>query len=338
MLGVFTSGSTSDATWAGDGVMPLADALVAAYGFGEPPHCERLVRISNDLVRIVTSGGILWLKLANKVVRSLEDLESEAEVAAGLAARGLAVAAPVLRVDGRYVGTLDLREGRCSAVLFHDAPGEQFEAAAPAQAEALGALIAQIHLASPVVGADRRWMIDAETLATRPLGWIGPWLVQAGRDVDELTALSDEMAARVWTRDGTTLVPSGLCHGDLQLENARFLGDAPTLFDFEVCGVGPCVYDLACYWRKRVALAPPDTPGPEDEWKALLRGYARVRPLAADELHAVPPLATLRAIWTMALPASPQARWGHDWLVDPEYFAAHLDMIQQLADAARDEL
>jgi Ser/Thr protein kinase RdoA (MazF antagonist) len=319
-------------------VVPLADALVATYGFGEPPDCERLVRSSNDLVRIATSGGTFWLKLANKVVRPLDDLESEAEVAADLAARRLAVAAPVLRVDGRYVGTLDLREGRCSAVLFHDAPGEELEAAAPAQAEALGALIAKIHIASPVVGAERRWTIDAETLATRPLGWIAPWLLQAGRDVDALTALSDEMGARIWTRDGTTLLPSGLCHGDLQLENARFVGDAPTLFDFEVCGVGPCVYDLACYWRKRVALAPPDTPRPEDEWKALLRGYARVRSLAAAELRAVPPLATLRAIWTMALPASPQARWGHDWLVDPDYFAAHLDMIQRLADAARDDL
>lgn len=318
--------------------MPLADALVAAYGFEEPLHCERLVRISNDLVRIVTSGGTFWLKLANKVVRSLEDLESEAEVAAGLAARRLAVAAPVLRVDGRYVGTLDLREGPCSAVLFHDAPGEELEAAAPAQAEALGALIARIHLASPVAGAERRWTIDAETLATRPLGWIGPWLLQAGRDLDELTALTDEMAARVWTRDGTSLLPSGLCHGDLQLENARFVGDAPTLFDFEVCGVGPCTYDLACYWRNRVALAPPDAPRPEDEWKALLRGYARVRPLAAVELRAVPRLATLRAIWTMALPASPEARWGQAWLVDPEYFAAHLEMIERLADAAREQL
>ncbi len=165
-----------------------------------------------------------------------------------------------------------------------------------------------------------------------------PWLLQAGRDVDALTALSDEMGARIWTRDGTTLLPSGLCHGDLQLQNARFVGDAPTLFDFEVCGVGPCVYDLACYWRKPVALAPPDTPKPEDEWKALLRGYARVRSLAAGELRAVPPLATLRAIWTMALPASPQATWGHDWLVDPDYFAAHLDMIQRLAEAARNDL
>jgi Ser/Thr protein kinase RdoA (MazF antagonist) len=73
-------------------VVPLADALVATYGFGEPPDCERLVRSSNDLVRIVTSGGTFWLKLANKVVRPLDDLESEEEVAAGLAARRLAVA------------------------------------------------------------------------------------------------------------------------------------------------------------------------------------------------------------------------------------------------------
>jgi hypothetical protein len=60
---------------------------------------------------------------------------------------------------------------------FQNAPGAAFEAATAAQAEALGALVARIHLPSLVAGAERRWTIDAETLAMRPLGWIGPWLV-----------------------------------------------------------------------------------------------------------------------------------------------------------------
>jgi Ser/Thr protein kinase RdoA (MazF antagonist) len=168
-----------------------------------------------------------------------------------------------------------------------------------------------------------------------PLGWIRPWLRRTAHDVDALDALAGEMIARVWQRDGSTPLPSGLCHGDLHLENVRFDGAAPTLFDFEAGGIGPCAYDLACYWRKRVALAPPGEEPLYAEWDALLRGYTRVRALAPSELHAIPALATLRAIWTMALPASPHARWGRDWLIDPEYFDAHLAMIARCADSAR---
>ncbi len=312
--------------------MPLADALAATYGFEDPPHCERVVRVSNDLVRVVTSDGTFWLKVANKTRRPLDDLEAEAEIVAGLADRGLAVAAPVLRADGRHAGAIELPEGPCSAVRFREAAGRTLEAATVAQEEALGALVAKVHLASHVAGAARRWTIDAASLATTPLGWVRPSLRQAAMDVDGLDALASEMAALV--PHGTSL-PTGLCHGDLQLENLRFDGDAPTLFDFEACGVGPCAYDLACYWRKRIALTPPDMMRPEAEWNAFLGGYARVRPLAEAELRALPALATLRAIWTMALPASPHARWGHDWLSDAEYFAAHIEMIANLAECAR---
>jgi Ser/Thr protein kinase RdoA (MazF antagonist) len=313
---------------------PLVSAVAAAYGFGGTLHCEPIVRISNDLVRVVTSGDVYWLKLANKTVRRLDELETESEIVAGLAARGFAVAAPVRRADGRYAGALGLPDEPCPAVLFRDAPGIEVEVATVAQAESLGALLAQIHLAHHVPGVAHRWKIDAEALATTPLGWVRPWLLQTGCAPDTLDDLADEMIAQAWPRDGTTL-PTGLCHGDLHLENVRFDGAAPTLFDFEACGIGPCAYDLACYWRKHVALLPPDEPPRYDEWHALLRGYARVRPLSPVELRAVPALAALRAIWVMALPASPHALWGRDWLVDAEYFEAHLAMIARLAHTAR---
>ncbi len=318
--------------------MPLAAALATAYRFDETPRCERVVRIANDVARVLVSGRAYWLKLSNKTVRPLDELEAEAEIVAGLAARGLGVAAPVRRADGCYAGTLELPEGPCPAVLFDEAPGVEVAAATAAQAEALGRSIARLHLAHDVPGAARRDRIDGDALATGPLGWVQPWLRQArgaGAPV-ALEALAAEMSARAWPPGATAPLPDGLCHGDLQLDNVRFDGDAPTLFDFEACGVGPCAYDLACYWRKHIALTPAGEAPPRAEWDALLRGYASVRPLAPAELRAVPALATLRAIWVMALPASPRARWGRDWLIDPEYFAAHLAMLAHLADAARD--
>jgi len=94
-------------------------------------------------------------------------------------------------------------------------------------------------------------------------------------------------------------IRTGLCHGDVQLENVRFDGSQPTLFDLEWCGAGACAYDLACYWRWRVELGPADDEPPRAEWQALLRGYEQIREIAPAELRAIPALATLRAVWVI---------------------------------------
>ena len=70
-----------------------------------------------------------------------------------VAARGLGVAAPVRRADGRYAGTLKLPGGPCSAVLSREAAEVEGAAVTVAQAEALGRSIARLHLAHDVPGA-----------------------------------------------------------------------------------------------------------------------------------------------------------------------------------------
>jgi homoserine kinase type II len=238
----------------------------------------------------------------------------------------------VRRCDGRYAGTI----GGSPALLFDEAPGIEVEAPSPAQAEALGALLARLH-ATAAAAANRRWHIDAEALAAAPLRVVEAWLERAGRDATwcaELAELAAEMIAIAWP-NGTSL-PLGQCHGDVQPENVRFDGVRPALLDLEACGTGPCAYDLACYWRKRIGLAPVNVEPPHAEWDALLRGYEQVRALTPAERRAIPALAALRAIWVMALPAAPGTTWGQDWLLDPEYIEAHVAMIERFARVARD--
>jgi hypothetical protein len=172
--------------------MTLTAAIAKAYGFDDDLRCRRVERISNDVVEVVTSRRAFWLKLANKTLRSLDELEAEAEVVADLAARGLAVAPPVRRADGHHAGTIELPEGPCSGVLYHEAPGIAVEAPTVMQMALLGALVAKLHL---VRLPARCAKIDVETLVRRPLGWIRPWLRQAACDADALDALAGEMSA-----------------------------------------------------------------------------------------------------------------------------------------------
>lgn len=329
----------------------LGAAVAAAYPIAPIRGCAWVERVASQLARIETASCVYWLKL-DGYRRGIDELEAEAEVAAALAGRSLSVAAPVARRDGRYAGAIALPGGPQLALLFDEAPGEEVAAPSVAQAEALGALLARVHAATDIPAAARRWRIDADSLAREPLRAVEHWLARAGGDADAvreaarrcaaLAGLVDELAAIIAPAAltgpipvGADALPVGLCHGDVQPENVRFDGDRPTLFDLEACGVGPCAYDLACYWRQRLGRASDGADPPHAEWRALVRGYERVRLLSPAERRAIPALAALRAVWVMALPAAPGATWGQDWLLDPEYLDAHLAMIERLAAAAR---
>lgn len=311
----------------------LGKAVGSAYTLGPIRSCVRFDRVASSVARVETAEHAYWLKLITRSVRDLDTLESEAEIATELAEGRVHVARAVRRRDGRYAGTLTVAEGVVPALLFFESPGTEVEAPSLAQAEALGILLGRFH-AVAVSAADRRWRIDGEALGKAPLRAIEAWLQRAdgdtARDITRrLAKLVDTMIEIAWP--GGASLPTGLCHGDVQLENVRFDDATPTLFDLECCGIGPCAYDLACYWRKRLGLASVDTDPPIAEWEALLRGYEQTRVLTPSERQAIPALATLRAVWVMALPAKPGTTWGQNWLLDPEYIDAHVAMIERLA-------
>lgn len=318
----------------------LGAAVASAYRIGPIHSCVRFDRVASSVARLSIGDRVYWLKLITQTHRDLDLLESEAEIASELAERGLRVAPAVRRRDGRYAGMLALPGGAVPALLFDEAIGSEVEEPTADQAEALGILLGRFN-ALTVKAMDRRWRIDADALGRAPLRAVDAWLQRAGGDVAreaarkcaDLEKLVDECVDIAWP-DGAAL-PIGLCHGDVQLENVHFDGAQPTLFDLEACGTGPCAYDLACYWRRRSGSTSVDVGPPRAEWEAFLRGYEQTRRLTPSERRAIPALATLRAVWVMALPAAPGTRWGQDWLLDPAYLDAHIGMIERLARAAR---
>jgi Ser/Thr protein kinase RdoA (MazF antagonist) len=260
-------------------------------------------------------------------------VEAEAQLQFQLSDAAGCVARPVRRRDARFMNTLVLDGHVYAGFLSEEAAGIEVSQPTPSQARALGRALARIHQRGDRVLARDRLTIDLNYLAGRPLERLEATVPPAWYGARFLTDLAEELASRARVTAGAPL-PTGFCHGDLHLANLRFDEDRPTLFDFGECGFGPLCYDLACYWRKRLLSAPPQSRW-DEEWCALLDGYSSVRSLTDTEIRAIPALGALRAIWTMARPSLPGCQhWGSDWLRDPEYFRAHLKMIARLAGEA----
>jgi Ser/Thr protein kinase RdoA (MazF antagonist) len=296
--------------------------LTDIYGFTITPNLELFQRpTSSQTIRIIVGNQIYWLRLIENC-STLEQIEDEAKAIQQLYRNGVKVAHPIHRTDGKFVGSF----GDYLAILFANADGIEVKTPTTEQAAALGSLVARIHAFGSALTLPSHRLIDYHFLGEQPLKHVEPYLAERRTELEELRLIAQHMRDQVW-RGKDTELPSGFCHGDVHLENVKFDGTSPTIFDFEACAIGPYVYDVACYWRKLI-LANKNKSIYEKDWEAFLHGYQAVRSLQPHELEAVPALATLRAIWVMALPAQPRVTWATDWLMDTSYFDAHFNMIQ----------
>jgi Ser/Thr protein kinase RdoA (MazF antagonist) len=68
----------------------------------------------------------------------------------------------------------------------------------------------------------------------------------------------------------TQLGSVGFCHGDIRLSNLRVSGEQVVFFDFDDCGIGHQLLDVAAmaFW-----LEVGDQKNPQDLWRAFLEGY-----------------------------------------------------------------
>ncbi|MDN3026056.1 phosphotransferase [Streptomyces sp. S.PB5] len=111
----------------------------------------------------------------------------------------------------------------------------------------------------------------------------------------EVLARAEEKLTRELDAYGRSETVFGLIHGDLRAANLLVAPDAVRLIDFDDCGTGWFLYDLACSLsfvehEPRVA-----------DWVAAwLRGYRSVRPLREEDVRAIPALVMLRRLALVA--------------------------------------
>jgi homoserine kinase type II len=170
---------------------------------------------------------------------------------------------------------------------------------------AVGEALARLHLAGDGFRLKRRNALSVE-------GWRPLFDMCNGRADEVMKGLGAEIAAELdfleahWPKD----LPGGVIHADLFPDNVFFLGDKLSgLIDFYFACNDMLAYDLGIAlnaWCFELDVSLNVTKA-----KALLSGYAAVRPLSKQEIAALPILArgsALRFLLTRL----------YDWLTVPE--------------------
>jgi homoserine kinase type II len=249
-------------------------AIAAAFALGPVTAWSPIAAGTINSNFAVTAGGARWFVRVNEG-KARADVAWEAALCQHLA-RGAPVAVPRATEDG---AAFAVHRGLLVSVFgwlpgAHRAAGE----VTVADARALGAALAQLHIAGADFPGERRAGIY--TPAQISARFAGICAHPAAADpalADALVTLRDELAALAEVADVRAAAPHGFIHGDLFRDNVLFVdGAIAAVLDFEQASWGSRAYDLAVAindWAWDGAVR-------ADLARALVAGYDRISPIA----------------------------------------------------------
>ena len=290
-------------------------AFLGGYDLGRPLSLKGIAEgVENSNFLLHTESGEYLLTLYEKRVDEA-DLPFFLGLMEHLAKRGVNCPQPVRARSGAQIGRL---AGRAAAIVTF-LEGLSVRRPSVEHCGEVGEALARMHAA----GADFR-LTRRNALSIQ--GW--PALFEAARArADEVSpGLARETAAQLealqhlWPK----ALPSGVIHADLFPDNVFFLGDRLSgLIDFYFACNDFLAYDLA------ICLNSWAFEGEAEfnlaKGRAMIEGYAAVRPLSPEEIEALPILArgsALRFMLTRLV----------DWLnVPPGALVKPKDPLEYLA-------
>jgi homoserine kinase type II len=267
-------------------------ALLAPYGVGALVSAKGIAEgVSNSNWLIDTAGtdgsGARFILTMYEFRIEIADLPYFLGLLDHLAARGCPVPRTIHDADGALYRVIETPRGEKALALIEFLPGVSLGEPTAGQARAVGAALAEMHLAAADYPAMREngmglaeWQRLADACGAQGLASIDPAL--AACVAEHLPRL-----ARDWPRD----LPRSVIHADLFPDNVLMQGDTVTgLIDFYFACNDITAYDLAvthaawCFDPTGAHFLP-------DLSAALVAGYESVRPLSEAERAALPLLA-----------------------------------------------
>lgn len=297
----------------------LAELALQRYAPAFQGQLTLLCRSENATYRLDAAGRRYALRIHRPGYHRREEIACELLWLEALGREGISVPLPVAGADGEAVQTVTLADGTVrNVVLFHWLDGEMPTTDVGADEFAqLGEVTARLHQHSrrwPRPASFRRIRWDHDSMVGEQGHW-GRW-----QDAPNLSAADHGVIEETLARVRAALADYGqdeqrygLIHADLRLTNLLLRNGETQVIDFDDCGFGWYLHDLAA--AISFVEHHPSAPQWVEGW---LAGYQRVCPLNDADWAVIPSLLIQRRIQLMAWAGShrqtEQAKsLGDDW-------------------------
>lgn len=287
----------------------LLGHVVSQYKITNPQSCEFWYRGLNDTYKVSADSGNFALRVYRKGWRTLSDINFEMEAIRYLQEKGAKVAFPIERSEGGYVTTVVAPEGEREIVITQFIEGAVLKFEDAEDAATYGKAAADIHaFSSEYKPSHNRYKLDIEHLISEPLASIKPHLTNRPSDWEFLMEFAASLS-KTFIKANSECLDYGFCHGDFHGHNAHDSGSEIVHFDFDCCGFGFRIYDLATFkWSARLRKK-------ENEWwPKFLQGYKSKREIAASDLSYVESFVAMRDLWLFGLHADNTRDLAKGWM------------------------
>ena len=304
----------------------LIDGVISRYELGKIEKCLFWNRGLSDIYLIETRNKSYILKVSHHHWRTKSEIQFELEFLDFLYRQNIPVAKPLKTTTGDLFVTVRAVEGDRYAALFPFAPGEVPQGDLNLdQSTIMGETLSLIHRSAlEFENTTSRSDLNLEYLLNDSLEVIRPYLRHKSQDLEYLEREIVKIEEQLSCLEQTSPLWS-VCWGDPHSGNVHFTHDNQiTLFDFDQCGYGWRVFDIAKFLQ--VSLNAGIKRQVRD---AFLAGYQKVQKLTEPELVSLQALTQMAHIWAWAIGIDAAAI--HNWSrLDDFYIKRHLHQLKRL--------
>ncbi|MBN9289021.1 MAG: hypothetical protein BGO43_01600 [Gammaproteobacteria bacterium 39-13] len=308
------------------------------YAVGNLINIQFHIRSLNDSYLIKTNENRYILRVYRKW-QSWDDVGFEVDWIAYLNHQNIKTTQLIPQKDGTLFFSIDAPEGHRSLALFLYVENISHRPLTKSTAYTSGLALAQLHQASlPFKSQYNRFSLEQSHLIDEPLKGIDRWYQQTS--LKEQLPIIHQYALRAKKcLNSLTKNPQeyGPCHGDTHFGNVLFTEQNEAIWmDFECCGMGWWVYDLACfYWALKIKWAgwSIEYQDPDDIiWQAFIDGYQSIRSIDQHQWQVFPDFVIARGIWALGLHPNNIDDWTTQTMDDSgDFFLKHLELFKTLS-------
>ncbi len=303
----------------------LLTKIIPDYCIDEPIECLFWERGSTDTYVVRCSNARYSLRVYRTDNNTREAIDFEVDALNYLHAKGFPVAFPIARKSGGYITEISAPEGVRFVLVSAFAHGDMPDYESEDDYRLTGESVAQLHTVSDgFKTAHNREELDLEMFTETVFKQIEPHVSHRPEDLAFLIHCIDTSRNAI-ERVGVDYMDYGFCHGDVHGGNAHLHDGVLTHFDFEECGFGFRVFDLATFKWGSIG----GEKGPV-RWAAFTQGYESVRPIKKADIQLLDTFILLRHIWLIAFHMRNSGDFGGD-LTSDGYIDHHWKKLKRLS-------
>jgi Ser/Thr protein kinase RdoA (MazF antagonist) len=315
---------------------PVTDSTLSAihlgwfvqekYGLSAATTCK-LFRTGINHSYIITDGHKKFVfRVYSLDWRSELEISEEIRLLNLLKEHNISISYPIIDRQQNYIQKIQAPEGLRFGVLFSYADGKKIRNIAKETLYHMGVLMAGFHKVTAHVQL-KRTDYDAHSLTTLPYQFAKQHFPETNEEMCFIRQ-AGEVIHHMFTHANAEELRKGVVHLDMWYDNMHINGEADmTLFDFDFCGNGWLLHDIA-YFIMQLFHTEPDKQAYRLKLETFFAGYEAVTKISEEEKRLLP-YAGL-SIWIFYLGVQSQRfdNWSNIFLSE-NYLKRYISMVKE---------